>query len=67
MLKFLSRLECETGLYFDMDFFEKLVLEGNLEEAETHLSFFTNPMENKYSRKIFFELRKQKFLEALDR
>lgn len=62
----LCRLECESGFYFDMDFFEEMVLDGNWDEVESYLSSFTKPDDNRYSNKIFFEIRKQKFLEALD-
>lgn len=41
-------------------------MEGNWEELEKYLSGFTRVEDNKYSTKIFFEIRKQKYLEALD-
>ncbi|KAK6912558.1 hypothetical protein RJ641_022159 [Dillenia turbinata] len=59
-------LERETQIFFDMKYFEKLVLNGNWDELESYLSGFTKFDENKYSRKIFFEIRKQRYLEALD-
>ncbi|KAL5853179.1 hypothetical protein ACOSQ3_008297 [Xanthoceras sorbifolium] len=59
-------LERETGLYFDMKFFEEMVLDGNWEEVERYLSSFTKVDDNRYSTKIYFEIRKQNFLEALD-
>ena len=63
-----ARLEKESGLYFDMKYFEDLILTyGNFDEAESYLLCFTNLDENHYSTKIFFEMRKQKYLEALDR
>ena len=61
------RLEKESGIYFNMKFFEELVLAGKLDEAESYLSGFTKLEDNKHSLKLFFELRKQKYLEALDR
>lgn len=64
---FYNRLEQETGYFFDLKFFEELVLNGNWEEAEKYLSSFTVVEDNKYSTKIYFEIRKQKFLEALDK
>ncbi|CAL5358908.1 protein TOPLESS-like isoform X1 [Camellia sinensis] len=59
-------LEHETGVFFDMEYFEDMVLFGNWDEAEKYLSGFTRLEDDKYSRKIYFEIRKQKFLEALD-
>lgn len=60
-------LEQETGYFFDLKYFEELVLNGNWEEVEKYLSSFTVVEDNKYSTKIYFEIRKQKFLEALDK
>nr|XP_027072066.1 topless-related protein 1-like [Coffea arabica] len=60
-------LEKETSFYFDMNYFEELVLSGNWSEVEAYLSSFTTPDSNEYSIKMYFEIRKQKFLEALDR
>ncbi|KAI3467994.1 hypothetical protein Pfo_024657 [Paulownia fortunei] len=60
-------LEQETGYFFDLKYFEELVLNGNWEDAEKYLSSFTVVEDNKYSTKIYFEIRKQKFLEALDK
>ncbi|KAJ8534956.1 hypothetical protein K7X08_016684 [Anisodus acutangulus] len=57
----------ETGYFFDMEYFEALVLSGNWDETENYLSSFTGVSDNKYSLKMYFEIRKQKFLEALDR
>ncbi|XP_059644428.1 topless-related protein 1-like isoform X2 [Cornus florida] len=59
-------LEQETGLFFDMKYFKDLVLSGNWDEAERYLSGFIKLEDDKYSKKIYFEIRKQKFLEALD-
>ncbi|KAG2700213.1 hypothetical protein I3760_07G221600 [Carya illinoinensis] len=59
-------LERESGIYFDMKYFEDLVLSGNWDEAERYLSGFTNVRDNRYSTKIYFEIRKQSYLEALD-
>jgi hypothetical protein len=61
------RLEQESGLYFNLKYFEELVLNGNWDEVERYLSGFTRPDDNRYSMKIFFEIRKQKYLEALDK
>ncbi|XP_047966388.1 topless-related protein 4-like [Salvia hispanica] len=60
-------LEQESGYFFNMKYFEELVLDGNWDEAEKYLSSFTVVEDNKYSTKIYFEIRKQKYLEALDK
>jgi len=61
------RLERESGLYFDIEHFEDTILKGKWDEAEKYLSGFTKVEDNPNSTKIYFELRKQKYLEALDR
>ncbi|KAK6927582.1 hypothetical protein RJ641_006173, partial [Dillenia turbinata] len=50
----------------EMKYFEELILDGNWIELDSYLSGFTKFDENKHSRKIFFEIRKQQYLEALD-
>lgn len=67
MITFCNRLEQETGYFFDLKYFEELGLNGNWEEAEKYLSSFTVLEDNKHSTKIYFEIRKQKYLEALDK
>ena len=57
----------EAGFYFNMKYFEDAVLEGRWEDVEKYLGGFTKMDDNRYSMKIFFELRKQKYLEALDK
>ncbi|KAG0486752.1 hypothetical protein HPP92_008847 [Vanilla planifolia] len=61
------KLEQESGFYFNMKHFEDQVLAGEWDEVERYLSGFTKVEDNRYSMKIFFEIRKQKYLEALDR
>ncbi|XP_034916413.1 topless-related protein 1 isoform X2 [Populus alba] len=61
------KLEQESGLFFNAKYFEELVLGGNWDEVEKYLSGFTKVDDNRYSMKIFFEIRKQKYLEALDK
>ncbi|KAM7274408.1 hypothetical protein ACFE04_029072 [Oxalis oulophora] len=61
------RLEKESGFFFNMKFFEEKVQAGEWDEVEKYLSGFTKVDDNRYSMKIFFEIRKQKYLEALDR
>ncbi|EEF46923.1 WD-repeat protein, putative [Ricinus communis] len=60
-------LEHDSGFNFNMMFFEEMILNGNWVEAEKYLSGFTKFNDNRYSTKIFFEIRKQKYLEALDK
>ncbi|KAJ4827612.1 hypothetical protein Tsubulata_047459, partial [Turnera subulata] len=60
-------LERQTGCFFDVRYFESLVLAGRFDEAENYLSGFTHINHNLHSTMIYFELRKQKFLEALDK
>lgn len=50
-----------------MKYFEEKVQAGEWDEVEKYLSGFTKVDDNRYSMKIFFEIRKQKYLEALDR
>ncbi|KAK8671173.1 hypothetical protein V6N13_037778 [Hibiscus sabdariffa] len=60
-------LERESGYLFNMKYFEEKVLAGEWDEVEKYLSGFIKADDNVYSKKIFFEIRKQKYLEALDR
>ncbi|KAJ7956726.1 Topless-related protein [Quillaja saponaria] len=61
------KLEQESGFFFNMRYFEELVTNGEWDEVEKYLSGFTKVDDNRYSMKIFFEIRKQKYLEALDK
>ncbi|MQL85482.1 hypothetical protein Taro_017988 [Colocasia esculenta] len=61
------KLEQESGFFFNMKHFEDLVQAGEWDEVEKYLCGFTKVEDNRYSMKIFFEIRKQKYLEALDR
>uniref|UniRef100_A0A7N0U966 CTLH domain-containing protein n=1 Tax=Kalanchoe fedtschenkoi TaxID=63787 RepID=A0A7N0U966_KALFE len=61
------KLEQESGFFFSMKYFEEQVIAGEWDEVERYLSGFTKVEDNRYSMKIFFEIRKQKYLEALDR
>ncbi|KAK3229559.1 hypothetical protein Dsin_001440 [Dipteronia sinensis] len=61
------KLEQESGFYFNMKHFEDQVQAGEWDEVERYLCGFTKVEDNRYSMKIFFEIRKQKYLEALDR
>ncbi|XP_057459402.1 topless-related protein 4-like isoform X2 [Actinidia eriantha] len=61
------RLEKESGFFFNMRYFEDAVTNGEWDDVEKYLSGFTKVDDNRYSMKIFFEIRKQKYLEALDK
>ncbi|KAI7729674.1 hypothetical protein M8C21_004456, partial [Ambrosia artemisiifolia] len=61
------RLEQESGFFFNMRYFEEMVTNGEWDEVEKYLSGFTKVDDNRYSMKIFFEIRKQKYLESLDK
>ncbi|KAE9615942.1 putative transcription factor WD40-like family [Lupinus albus] len=61
------KLEKESGFFFNMKYFEEKIQAGEWDEIEKYLSGFTKVDDNRYSMKIFFEIRKQKYLEALDR
>ncbi|XP_057967395.1 topless-related protein 4-like isoform X2 [Malania oleifera] len=61
------KLEQESGFFFNMRYFEETVTNGEWDEVEKYLSGFTKVDDNRYSMKIFFEIRKQKYLEALDK
>lgn len=50
-----------------MKYFEDQVQVGECDDVERYLCGFTKVENNRYSMKIFFELRKLKYLEALDR
>ncbi|MFS8033605.1 putative Topless family protein [Helianthus anomalus] len=43
------------------------VVKKVLDEVERYICGFTKVENNRYSMKILFEIRKQKYLEALDR
>lgn len=49
-----------------MQHFEDLVNQGKWDDVERYLSGFTTLEDNRYSMKIYFEIRKQKYLEALE-
>ncbi|KAJ0978459.1 hypothetical protein J5N97_013933 [Dioscorea zingiberensis] len=61
------KLEQESGFFFNIKYFEEKVQAGEWDEVEKYLSGFTKVDDNRYSMKIFFEIRKQKYLEALDK
>mmetsp|Transcript_11352 Transcript_11352/g.23701 ORF Transcript_11352/g.23701 Transcript_11352/m.23701 type:complete len:537 (-) Transcript_11352:1380-2990(-) len=67
MLTTLHALEAESGLFFNQRYFERLILHGKWDELEKYLVGFTHLEDNRYSQKAFFDIRKHKFLEALDK
>ncbi|CAJ1963322.1 unnamed protein product [Sphenostylis stenocarpa] len=63
----MHKLEQESGFFFNVKYFEEKVLAGEWDHVEKYLFGFTKVDDNRYSMMIFFEIRKQKYLEALDR
>lgn len=61
------RLEQESGIFFNIKYLEEKVLAGEWDELEKYLFGFTKIHDNRFSMKMFFEIRKLKYLEALDR
>ncbi|PQQ10411.1 topless-related protein 4 [Prunus yedoensis var. nudiflora] len=61
------KLEKDSGYFFNMRYFEDCVNNGEWDEADSYLSGFCKVDESRYSTKIFFEIRKQKYFEALGR
>lgn len=61
------RLEQETGIHLSLHYVDELIAQGKWTELEAYLTGFTRLKDNRYSLKAFFEIRKQKFLEALDK
>ncbi|XP_048332376.2 protein TPR3 isoform X1 [Ziziphus jujuba] len=59
--------ERESKCYFNRRYFEEMVLSANWDEAEKYLSDFTQIDDNQHSTKTYFLIRRNKFLEALDR
>ncbi|KAM7490057.1 hypothetical protein LguiA_032978 [Lonicera macranthoides] len=62
----IHKLERESGCFLNTNHLEELVLSGQWEEVERYLLAFTKAGDNNNSAKIFFEIQKQKYLEALD-
>ncbi|KAF8393179.1 hypothetical protein HHK36_021420 [Tetracentron sinense] len=76
VLQFLQELNCkeavhkveqETGVFFNLKYFEEILKNGHWDNVESYLSGFTTPNQNDYSKKVFFDIRKQKFYKALDK
>ncbi|KAG5053637.1 hypothetical protein JHK85_006147 [Glycine max] len=62
-----GEVEQESRFFFNMRYFEDMVTNGEWDEVEKYLFGFTKVNDNRYSMKIFFEIRKQKYLEALSK
>ncbi|KAG8381731.1 hypothetical protein BUALT_Bualt05G0003100 [Buddleja alternifolia] len=58
-------LEQESGYFFSLEYFKSLILNGKWEEVQKYLSSFTSVKDNKYSTRIYFDILKQKYYEAL--
>lgn len=63
----LHRLERESGVFFNIKYFEESIMNGEWDKLEKYLLGFTEIEDNRNSMKIFYEIRKQKYLEALDK
>jgi hypothetical protein len=59
-------LQRSSAAFCDLQHVGELIAAGQLDSCDRYLSGFTNPSENPNSLKIFFEIRKQKYLEALE-
>ncbi|PWA72233.1 WUS-interacting protein 2 [Artemisia annua] len=57
----------EEGKYKETLHRLEMITNGEWEEVVKYLHGFTKIEDNRYSMKVFFEIQKQKFLEALDR
>ncbi|CAM9001746.1 unnamed protein product [Rhodiola kirilowii] len=60
-------LERVTAIFFDIDYISELIRQGDWDKIEEYLLGFTHRDSNDQSLKIFFEISKQKYMEALDR
>ncbi|PWA91456.1 LIS1 homology motif protein [Artemisia annua] len=58
--------EQESAFYFNMKYFEDKVQAGEWDDVEQYLCGFTKVEGNRYSMKIFFELRKKNTLSLSD-
>ncbi|KAK1434049.1 hypothetical protein QVD17_10967 [Tagetes erecta] len=61
------RLESESGFFCDASFVEELVLKGEWDMLEKYFAGFISVNDNRYSVKMLFEIRKQRYIEALER
>eukprot|EP00253_Pinus_taeda_P001046 PITA_01046 len=61
------RLERDSGIFLNQKYVEDLVMAGKFDQVEHYLLGFTKIDENMQSVKLFFEIRMQKYIEALKR
>ncbi|KAI5679631.1 hypothetical protein M9H77_00858 [Catharanthus roseus] len=60
-------LEQSTSAFLDFSYLAQLVIDGKLNDAESYLSAFTRLLDDQsISEKVLWNIKKQKFLEALD-
>ncbi|KAK1364031.1 hypothetical protein POM88_039592 [Heracleum sosnowskyi] len=59
-------LEREGKILFNMKYVEESVINGKWKELEDYVLNFTKIDENSWSTKMIFEIRRRKYIEALD-
>ncbi|KAJ0694914.1 putative transcription factor interactor and regulator LisH family [Helianthus annuus] len=62
----LHRLESESGAFCNVDYIGELVTNGDWDVLENYLAGFINVNGNHHSVKMLFEIRKQRYIEALN-
>ncbi|KAM0033379.1 putative transcription factor interactor and regulator LisH family [Helianthus debilis subsp. tardiflorus] len=62
----LHRLESESGAFCNVDYIAELVTNGDWDVLENYLAGFININGNRHSVKMLFEIRKQRYIEALN-
>ncbi|KAL8230398.1 hypothetical protein R6Q57_000176 [Mikania cordata] len=62
----IHKLESESGFFCNVSYIEELVLKGEWEVLEKYLGGFIGANDSRYSVKMLFEIRKQRYIEALD-
>ncbi|KAJ0090216.1 hypothetical protein Patl1_12472 [Pistacia atlantica] len=63
----LHKLEQETKIFFNINYFREYMISAEWDKAEEYLSAFTKMDDNTYSMKMFSEMRKQNHLEVVGR
>ncbi|OMO92740.1 hypothetical protein CCACVL1_06763 [Corchorus capsularis] len=61
------KLEQESKIFFNMDYFQQFVTDGEWSKAEEYLSAFTEDGDAECSANMLYEMRKHEYLEAKDR
>ncbi|XP_022003682.1 topless-related protein 4 [Helianthus annuus] len=62
----LHRLESESGAFCNVDYIAELVTNGDWDVLENYLAGFINVNGSRHSVKMLFEIRKQRYIEALN-